>query len=460
MTLEFTAPAAGPSPLRNRGTGLVATVDLGGGLTYGVDVQNAVWELHRPWNSSSAILSPGVGDVAQSFTPDVPGRYLVKAEMDLIPGPGTVTYAALYEVESAYIKDHAEPAATESTEANLPSNEGWGTEMNERVSRVVRSTYGQQGLVMALNTTGSPIPAGTPVKWFELPFASHLGPSGVAVGTPPDWLGQVEPALATSDPGVPVGIAMETIANGDRGYVQFSGPWVGVNTTGLGASLSDVVFANNAGALSLTPGDFPIPIGYVAAVGPASGSAPGIIVLAYHQPAFARYNWPLPRHYPVGETAIYANGVNNNITVFEAEMLVPGGANRWNVRRFECVTAGHHLALTWHILVPDRTIPFQRKDAAVAIRLPYQLDNAGGSVEVTVLESTNSGAASTAKTGSTVSASRQTVEFTWAELDAAGLDLSGALTSPQQYMEIRADVTLALASDVGYVGGVDVLWGD
>ena len=456
MALVFTAPAAVASPIRDGDVGVVVTVDLGGALVYGVDVENAVWEIHKPWNSSAS-LAPGAGDLPQSFTADVPGRYLVKGVMDDLIGPDpTIIFSALFEVESAYVKGHATPAATETDEANLPSNEGWGVEMGERIARLVNSAYGFRQTAMGLNTTGGLIPRGTPVVVAQPPWAAWLGPTGVAVGTPPDWLGQIIPYDGTgSVPGVS-GVADEDIADGDRGYVQLVGPMI-LDTSAF--SPGDLLYVDNAGLLSVTPGDFPAPVGFVAVVGLATGAAPGILVIVHNRPSHSQFDWPVPVICRAAEGAIYADGGTNDITVYETEMLTPGGSPRWNVRRFECVTAGHNLAMTWHVMVHETTASLnQKRTTQTAIVVPYRLDDAGGSVTVTVFESADPGATSVVKVGSTVSSAREEVMFTWAELTT--LDLKGDVGAAfPQFLEIRVDVTLAAVSDTAYVGDASVMWG-
>jgi hypothetical protein len=459
MPLVFTSPA-GSSPLRNQDAGSPVTVDLGGGLVYGVDVQNAVWELHTPHNSGAS-LSPGIGDVAQSFTPERPGRYLVRAVMDDLIGPDpTVTFTALFEVEGAWVKGQALPAATETTEANLPSNEGWGAEMSERMDLLGRSALGRTTVHVGVNTSGGVISAGQVIKLEVAPVTDWVGPGGTALTTPGAVIPAILPFDALDNPESSVGIALETIAVGERGYYQNTGalPW----DTSLW-SLGQTVFVSNAGAVDVIPGDSTVFLGFVARVGPATGAAAGLLWLTGGDPEKRLWDRPQDLRMPSAVAAIWADGtgLGNDITVYAAETLLDSSSRRWNARKYECVTGGHHLLQVWHTFVHHTVFPWGRNSTEPFVTIEYQFDQIDAQITLTVLESSDSGATLVNKTVTVYpTGDRQRLTVTWAEAVAAGLALDGSLgsTGDPQLLEIRADVTLANASDVGYVGGCDVFW--
>lgn len=117
---------------------------------------------------------------------------------------------------------------------------------------------GLETLYLVRNQTGSPITDGTVVR-----FAGALGNSGKLLATP---------AIASENiaPEYLMGVATQTIANGESGFVTAFGLVRGINTTGGAENWQDgdllYVSSTTAGTLTKTPPTSPKPKLLVAAV--------------------------------------------------------------------------------------------------------------------------------------------------------------------------------------------------
>lgn len=140
VTVEFTDGYGGPPLL------LVA-----GAAAAPAEYGNNAWELFGPAESVAAMSGPDAWTNPQTFTPDYPGRYLIRLTTTIFGG-SAASYTALVEVKDPQLPNAAIPAPNETTESD--GTYGWSRDAEE-VHKVVSRSLGFRELVSVTTAAGA-----------------------------------------------------------------------------------------------------------------------------------------------------------------------------------------------------------------------------------------------------------------------------------------------------------------
>ena len=88
-----------------------------------VSYSDAVWEIYGPSDSEITTTQWVMSDSLQTFTPDVPGRYLIKITATNVSTGNPETYTCLAEIRDPQVPQASIPAPNEEDEYD--GNEGW-----------------------------------------------------------------------------------------------------------------------------------------------------------------------------------------------------------------------------------------------------------------------------------------------------------------------------------------------
>jgi hypothetical protein len=270
--LVFTAPVSQDTPLLDGDTEATVTVDLS--TTWGVVYSGPQWYLNTPEGSSATLTPGGAAAAPQSFTPDVPGRYLIRADVTRLSDSAPVTLTALYEVESALIPDFSLPAFQETDEAG--DARGWGAEIHKGLNHLGKwSTFRQ--VVVGHNGSGFAIVAGEVCQFATAAMVDWGGPTNTpSTGASTEQIVSVEGTDASTD-SITLDtklLALEPVATGAKGLFLVRGI---VPFTTTGWSPGDTLFATDAGTVTDTAGTYARELGIVLSTGLAADPAPGTI---------------------------------------------------------------------------------------------------------------------------------------------------------------------------------------
>jgi hypothetical protein len=270
--LLFTAPSSSSTPLLDQVTDVTVTTTLD--EAWGITYTNPSWSFYPP-TGSSATLSPGNAspENPQSFTPDVPGNYLVLASVDEV-SPGVLTgvrLSSLYSVSPAEVSAGRLPASFEKNEADPL---GWAVGMNSYAEQLGIKSNGVHQTV--INLTGGAISAGTIVKFDSSDLHGWAGPGG----TPQDTGKLVAPItsafanVAGAESEV-MGIVLSTIGDNSLGTILIAGA-LPYNSAAL--SVGSRLYLQDGGGLGVTTGTKTRALGVVKSQGPATGANPGFVL--------------------------------------------------------------------------------------------------------------------------------------------------------------------------------------
>ena len=231
---------------------------------------NAAWQIYGP--DGPEIVLAGVGSEHRTFTPPVPGRWLVRltaqkyvtnAAAEVVLSDTVETFTALYEVQDPNILGHRDARAygngaiTRGSSIIAPnetneydSDEGWSRGI-ERYLQTVSREQGFRSTAVVKNTGGAQIDAGY-VCCADAPFNLERW-KNADVGTEDfnNVIQKVTLATATS-PHLfenPKFVALENIAAGDRGLVLVEGI-IPFDTTAF--ANGDVLYISDTGELTNT----------------------------------------------------------------------------------------------------------------------------------------------------------------------------------------------------------------
>lgn len=167
----FTATALAPGDLgpaqtlKNKSCGTLITVTFGGALTLtpgaGDYTADALWEIFGPDRTTiTAMSGPTKDTVAQTFTPDIPGRYLVELNATFFDTGLSSRYTTLIEIKDSQLIDTSSPAANEQQEYAATS--GWSLAM-QRVHGALGGLMGMRQIV-SVTTSGAVLATGETVS--------------------------------------------------------------------------------------------------------------------------------------------------------------------------------------------------------------------------------------------------------------------------------------------------------
>jgi predicted RecA/RadA family phage recombinase len=268
LTLDDTVSSA-PTVLADRDANNVVTVSLSSGVWADYQINTGLgdgWSIWGPDSHPGGLALSGSTDVLEdkTFTPVLPGRYLIKVVCrDAATGTTQSTFTATYEVGSAYGSE-AIPAPQERDE--YQNETGWSRSYEERLSDIERMAGGRVTL-RAYNNTGGALAYGDIVKLDGYRRHKTAGDGADAMSL--HLRGINLQALTTDATQADIGsqfiaVALESINNGENGLFLIQG-YMPLDTSSYSAE-GDSVYVTDAGVTGTTAGTNTRVCGYVLQV--------------------------------------------------------------------------------------------------------------------------------------------------------------------------------------------------
>jgi len=216
------------------------------------------WEIFGPVSSGVDTGLWTLGSTAQTFTPDVPGRYLVKLTVDNTNTQISEVFTCLLEVQDPQVPGHSIPAANESNEYD--SNEGWARS-SEAFLSLVSQTAGYKKIVSVSKSTVGTSSKGTVVSLESSPTLVQWKGAEVDVNVDlvpikdgynnftlmVDAINATDPLVATK----PLLLLLEDLPENGKALALASGV---INYTTTGFAADSAIYVTDAGILTDTPG--------------------------------------------------------------------------------------------------------------------------------------------------------------------------------------------------------------
>ena len=235
----------------NQDASSVQTVVFSGTIN-GSSYDSAVWEIYGPVDSAVTTASWTVTNSTQTFTPDVPGRYLVRLTVTNVSTNTPETYSCLSEVRDPQVPQASIPAPNEEDEYD--GNEGW-SRSTEAFLRTMSRGLPFKNIVSVTLTPGvvssgqpSPIVANSVVVLdesingpLEVWKACAIEPSGTKGNNLVLSVSAVDSDDAVAAQGI-LFYLLEDLAVGEKALALVSGV---VNVTTTGWSNGDDVYLSN-----------------------------------------------------------------------------------------------------------------------------------------------------------------------------------------------------------------------
>lgn len=298
----FTATAAAPGDLgpaqtlTNKSCGTTITVTFAGAtLTAspgaGDYTADANWEVFAPEGSGvSAMSGPSKDTAAQTFTPDVPGRYLVELNATFFDDGLSYRFTSLIEVKDPQLRDTSAPASNEQQE--MDADEGWSIALQKAFDSL-GNLYSYKQIV-SVTSAGSILGDKTVTPMKSDAWLAQWKSATVSFENFKNYSVEVE-AVTESDTEVqdqPIMLMLHEVDGTDpdleKGYALLRGV-VNYDTTtihvggGPAVSAGDILYVKD-GTNTFTKvkpaGGPPYPryVGKVIKTGAATGASPGVIL--------------------------------------------------------------------------------------------------------------------------------------------------------------------------------------
>lgn len=242
---------------------VTATLTSGAWGTYSVRPGTDVgWILYGPKGHAATISGLSSTPEDKTFTPDLPGRYLLVFEG--YDGASQVQLSALYEVRAASAQESIfAPRETGLYDAAV----GWHSALEERLHQLALHLRGACKLAVVVTDAFTTYSAGDRVVLYGYTRPFVAGAAGVPVLAAPDSVAvSVNPVFSPPASTDVVGLVLEDIAISSVGLVLVEG-FVPYDTLGAGFSGFANVYVNDSGQLSSTPGSIIRKVGYCSVVG-------------------------------------------------------------------------------------------------------------------------------------------------------------------------------------------------
>lgn len=243
----------------NQDASSVQTVVFSGTID-GSSYDNAVWEIYGPVDSAVTTTGWTTTNSTQTFTPDVPGRYLVRLTVTDVPTSTPETYSCLSEILDPQIPQASIPAPNEEDEYD--GNEGW-SRSTEAFLRTVSRGLPFKNIVSVTLTPGivsggqsSPIPATSVVEldvYMNGPLEAWRACAIEASGTKSNNVVLSVSAVTSDSATAEFGMLfylLEDLVVGQKALALVSGV-INVDTTGW-SNGDDVYLSNTSPFLSNT----------------------------------------------------------------------------------------------------------------------------------------------------------------------------------------------------------------
>tara|TARA_B000000460_G_scaffold3313_1_gene2270 strand:- start:238 stop:2004 length:1767 start_codon:yes stop_codon:yes gene_type:complete len=305
------------------------------------------WAIFGPDSLGAIVMGSGVGTVAnkKTFTPLVPGRYLVRltahkyiADPVNVGGPNILEeapdeFSVVVEIRDPSVLGVTSTDATSIMALNEKNeydpDEGWGRTIERYLSTVSKMAGGRR-IASGVNRAGATVDIGKPVTLHSDCLKEWKG-SVPSLVDYQNYNLQFNLADGADDSilTAPIFLTLhDSVAANERSYLLVDGI-IPYDTAALGAvaGVGETLYVNDLKELSITSGTYERRVGKVLVVGTDTGAVPGSIEFdgssssahVHAASIFAESNNPIKAIPPVGKVG----GVGQNVREWLTEVFFP-----------------------------------------------------------------------------------------------------------------------------------------